>query len=125
MPTRWSGTSVRRIPTGATGAGRPGCSWAYTHPRTGARTTIEELVGVTDPKGWALRLDEADVVCRACYRADGYGIPCTSGKHPTRNCRYARGSAHRPFRRRVPQRALCGLQLVLPPAHPQLFQHPP
>jgi hypothetical protein len=29
---------------------------AYTPPRTGARTTIEELVGVTDPKGWALRL---------------------------------------------------------------------
>ena len=36
---------------------------AYTHPRTGALTTIEELVRVTDPDGWALRLGEADVLC--------------------------------------------------------------
>ena len=36
---------------------------AYTHPRTGALTTIEELVRVTDPDGWELRLGEADVSC--------------------------------------------------------------
>jgi hypothetical protein len=36
---------------------------AYTHPRTGALTTIEELVRVTDPDGWTLRLGEADVSC--------------------------------------------------------------
>ena len=28
---------------------------AYTHPRTDAFTTIEELVRVTDPDGWKLR----------------------------------------------------------------------
>jgi hypothetical protein len=44
---------------------------AYTHPRTGALTTIEELVRVTAPDAWALRLGEADVVCwgRAAERA--------------------------------------------------------
>jgi ATP-dependent DNA ligase len=36
---------------------------AYTHPRTGALTTIDELVRVTDPDGWKLRLGEADVLC--------------------------------------------------------------
>jgi hypothetical protein len=36
---------------------------AYTHPRTGALMTIEELVRVTDPDGWTLRLGEADVSC--------------------------------------------------------------
>jgi ATP-dependent DNA ligase len=36
---------------------------AYTHPRTGALTTINELVRVTGPDGWALRLGEADVLC--------------------------------------------------------------
>jgi hypothetical protein len=36
---------------------------AYTHPRTGALTTIDELVRVTDPEGWALHLSEADVLC--------------------------------------------------------------
>jgi bifunctional non-homologous end joining protein LigD len=36
---------------------------AYTHPRTGALTTIDELVRVTDPDGWALRLGQADVLC--------------------------------------------------------------
>jgi len=35
----------------------------YTHPRTGVLTTIEELVRVTDPEGWTLRLGEADVLC--------------------------------------------------------------
>ncbi len=36
---------------------------AYTHPRTGTVTTIDELVRVTDPDGWVLRLGEADVLC--------------------------------------------------------------
>ena len=36
---------------------------ACTHPRTGALTTIDELVRVTDPEGWALHLSEADVLC--------------------------------------------------------------
>jgi bifunctional non-homologous end joining protein LigD len=36
---------------------------AYTHPRTGAATTIDELVRVTDSEGWTLRLGEADVLC--------------------------------------------------------------
>ena len=36
---------------------------AYTHPRTGALTTTDELVRVTGPEGWALRLGEADVLC--------------------------------------------------------------
>jgi hypothetical protein len=36
---------------------------AYTHPRTGALTTIEELVRVTDPDAWTLRLGEARVLC--------------------------------------------------------------
>jgi ATP-dependent DNA ligase len=35
---------------------------AYKHPRTGAVTTIDELVRVTDPEGWKLRLGEADVL---------------------------------------------------------------
>jgi hypothetical protein len=35
----------------------------YTHPRTGALMTIEELVRVTNPEGWTLRLGEADVLC--------------------------------------------------------------
>ena len=34
---------------------------AYTHPRTGSLTTIEELVRVTNPNAWRLRLGEADV----------------------------------------------------------------
>jgi hypothetical protein len=42
---------------------------AYTHPRTGALTTIEELVRVTDPDGWELRLREADVVCWGVLRS--------------------------------------------------------
>jgi bifunctional non-homologous end joining protein LigD len=36
---------------------------AYTHPRTGARTTIDELVRVMDPEAWALRRGPADVLC--------------------------------------------------------------
>ena len=36
---------------------------AYAHPRTGALTTIDELVRVPDPDGWDLRLGEADVLC--------------------------------------------------------------
>jgi hypothetical protein len=51
---------------------------AYTHPRTGALMTIEELVRVTDPDGWTLRLGEADVSCWGCFRADGYGIRYSS-----------------------------------------------
>jgi len=35
----------------------------YTHPRSGALTTIDELVRVIDPEGWTLRLGEADVLC--------------------------------------------------------------
>jgi hypothetical protein len=42
---------------------------AYTHPRTGALTTIDELVRVTDPDGWALRLGEADVLCWGVLRS--------------------------------------------------------
>jgi hypothetical protein len=36
---------------------------AYAHPRTGVLKTIEELVRVTDPEGWALQLGPADVLC--------------------------------------------------------------
>ena len=36
---------------------------SYAHPRTGVLTTIDELVGVTWPDGWALRLGEANVLC--------------------------------------------------------------
>ena len=36
---------------------------AYTQQRTGAPTTIDELVRVTDPGGEALRLGEVDVGC--------------------------------------------------------------
>jgi bifunctional non-homologous end joining protein LigD len=36
---------------------------AYTHPRTGTPTSVNELVRVTDPEGWTLRLGEADVLC--------------------------------------------------------------
>jgi hypothetical protein len=35
----------------------------YMHPRTDARTTIDELVRVTDLDGWKLRLGEAEVLC--------------------------------------------------------------
>jgi hypothetical protein len=36
---------------------------AYTHPRTGAPKTIDELVRVTNPDGWRLRLGETGVLC--------------------------------------------------------------
>jgi hypothetical protein len=36
---------------------------AYTYPRTGAPTSVDELVRVTDPEGWTLRLGETDVLC--------------------------------------------------------------
>jgi hypothetical protein len=36
---------------------------AYAHPRTGALATIDEVVRVTDPESWALRLGETDVLC--------------------------------------------------------------
>jgi ATP dependent DNA ligase-like protein len=51
---------------------------AYTHRRTGAFTTIDELVRVTDPDGWELRLGEADVLCWGCCRAGGCAIRCSS-----------------------------------------------
>ena len=60
---------------------------AYTHPRTGALTTIEELVRVTDPDGWVLRLGEADlsVLGRATERAatpSGIRFGLASRLHP-------------------------------------------
>ena len=36
---------------------------AYTHPRTGAITTIGELVRVTEPETWKLRRGAAHVLC--------------------------------------------------------------
>jgi ATP-dependent DNA ligase len=36
---------------------------SYTHPRTGIRKTIDELVRVTDPEAWALRRGPAHVLC--------------------------------------------------------------
>ena len=46
---------------------------AYTHPRTGSLTTIDELVPVTNPDSYELWLREADVLC--------WGV-LASGRHP-------------------------------------------
>jgi ATP dependent DNA ligase domain len=36
---------------------------AYTHPRSGVRTTIDELVRVPDPERWTPRRGAAHVIC--------------------------------------------------------------
>jgi hypothetical protein len=51
---------------------------AYTHPRTGTPTSVDELVRVTDPEGWTFRLGEADVLCWGILPSGRYGIRYSS-----------------------------------------------
>jgi hypothetical protein len=95
---------------------------AYTHPRTGAFTAIDELVRVTDRDDWALRLGEADVLC--------FGVlPSGRLRHPVfvsdlSNCASLPGGQHQKGMTPYTERAVHMNQDSLPEQAKDAIENP-